>query len=301
MMKNQANLWMILCLIFMPTLLVHAIEPPSTQPQSGAKLPRILDRVSCSSLCQAKQPLDVALKRIAGIGYKNVDLAALSWCPHVSPPALVADFNKEATRVESALAASHMRVSNCTFDAMEQRPFDEYEKQFDALVRFAARSKAGLINIMAPGVKANRPDAVAKLRKLEAIASRSHIMLTLETHTNQITERPADAAWLCDQVPGLGLTLDPSHYYAGPNQGASFDQLYPLTRGTGLRAGGMNWATVQLPWGEGPIDFAAIIRSLEKAGYKGFYETEYIEGFNRVDALRETRRFREWMETTFGG
>ncbi len=262
--------------------------------KSQVKTPRIIDRVSCSSLCQARQPLETALKNIAELGYQYVDLAALSWCSHVSPAALVEDFEKEASRVESALTTNHLRVSNLTYDSIEQRPFEDYEKQFTALVQFAARTKTRLVNIMAPSVKADRQDAVAKLRKLQTIAERSGVILTLETHTNQITEKPADAAWLCRQVPGLGLTLDPSHYYAGPNQGADFDNLYPLVQGTGLRAGGMSWAAIQLPWGEGPIDFAEIVRKLEKAGYKGFYVSEYIEKLNQVDALKESRRFLEW-------
>ena len=93
----------------------------------------------------------------------------------------------------------------------------------------------------------------------------------------------------------MGLTLDPSHYYAGPNQGVPFDDLYPLTRGTGFRAGGMSWKTIQLPWLQGPIDFAGIVRGLEAAGYDGFYVAEYIEGFNDVDAVAESRRFLEWL------
>ena len=84
---------------------------------------------------------------------------------------------------------------------------------------------------------------------------------------------------------GLGLTLDPSHYYAEPNQGASFDALYPLVRGTGFRAGGMSWQEIQLPWGQVPIDCAAVVRRLEAARYRGFYVAEYIEGFNSVDPI----------------
>ena len=43
--------------------------------------------------------------------------------------------------------------------------------------------------------------------------------MTIETHIGQVTEDPAVAAEIARRVPGLGLTLDPSHYYAGPLQG----------------------------------------------------------------------------------
>jgi len=65
----------------------------------------------------------------------------------------------------------------------------------------------------------------------------------------------------------------------------------------GLRAGGMNWETVQLPWGEGPIDFAAIVRKLESQGYEGFYVAEYIDGFNKLDAVQESKKYLAWIKS----
>ena len=165
-----------------------------------------------------------------------------------------------------------------------------------ALARLAARLEARLINLMAPSLRVDRADQVAKLRKLQAIAQRHGVILTLETHANQITERPAEARKLCQEIPGLGLTLDPGHYYAGPNQGASFDEVLPFVQGTGFRAGGMSWKEIQLPWGEGPIDFAAIVRKLEAAGYPGFYACEYLQWDDGLDPLVEAKKFLEWMK-----
>ncbi len=255
---------------------------------------RIADRLSCSSLCQARQPLERTLDAVAEMGYPYVDLSCLGWAPHVSVPDLLADFEQASARVESALISRGLRVSNLTFGGADAEPFEEYERQFRVVVRLANRLDTRLINLMAPARKADRPEMVRRLRIVQAIAADEGIRLTVETHVGQMTEMPADALWLCREVPGLGLTLDPSHYYAGENQGAGFDELYPLVLGTGFRAGAMSWAEIQLPWGEGPIDFAAMIHRLEAAGYPGFYVAEYIEGFNEVDPLTESRRFLEW-------
>lgn len=257
---------------------------------------KIADRAACSSLCQARQPTEKALRAVADLGFKWVDLSCLSWARHASVPALLEDFDREAGRVEGLLATNGLQVANLTFDAPEGKPFDQFEKEFRAVVKLAARLKARLINLMAPSNKADRQDAVARLRSLQSIASKEGVLLTVETHCNQITERPADALWLCQQVPGLGLTLDPSHYFAGPHQGGRFDELLPLVQGTGFRAGGMSWKEIQLPWGQGPINFAALVRQLEAAGYKGFYVAEYIEGFNEVNALTESRKFLDWAK-----
>jgi sugar phosphate isomerase/epimerase len=209
----------------------------------------------------------------------------------------VKDFEIEAVRVENLLKANNLRVANLTFDAVETRPFDQYEPEFKAVVRLAVRLRARLVNLMAPSLKADRADQVAKLVRLQSIAAQSKIILTAETHCGQITEQPADALRLCQDVPGLALTLDPSHYYAGPNQGRDFTVLYPHVQGTGFRAGGYSWDKIQLPWGESPIDFKAVVLYLEKARYRGFYISEYIEGFNQVDAVAESKRYLEWIKT----
>jgi sugar phosphate isomerase/epimerase len=257
---------------------------------------RVADRAACSSLCLARQPADKAFRAIADMGFGWVDLSCLNWSPHVSVPALLADFDREAGRVESLLASNRLKVANLTFDAFSGRPYDSYEKQFQAVVKLAVRLKARLINLMAPSNKADRQEVAAELKRLQGMAAREGVILTVETHCDQITERPAEALWLCQQAPGLALTLDPSHCYAGPNQGANFDALFPLVQGTGFRAGGMSWAEIQMPWGQGPIDFAAVVRKLEAAGYRGFYVAEYIEGFNKVDPLVESRKFLQWLK-----
>lgn len=254
----------------------------------------IADRLSCSTLCLMKHPTEQAFATIAEMGYTYVDLSCLTWAPHASVVGLHKDFDQEAARVERLLAKYKLGVSNLTYDSLEIKPFEQYEQDMGLLAHLAARLHARLINIMAPSAKYDFDEAVLKLRALQAIVAEHGVLLSVETHVNQLTELPADAARLCEQVPGLGLTLDPSHYYAGPNQGKPFDSLYPKVYGTGFRAGGMSIDTIQMPWGEGPIDFDAVVRGMEAAGYKSFYVAEYLQDFRGVDALPQCRKFLAW-------
>lgn len=258
------------------------------------------DYASCSSLCQVRQPLETAAKAIADMGYTYLDLSCLNWPPsppHANVAELLKDFDAEASRIEKVLAAHKLKVSNLTFDGIDAAQFEQYLERFEAVMKLAVRLDGRLVNLMAPPKNADKQAMADKLRTVKKVADKYKIKLTLETHTGQLTEYPADAAWLCEHVPGLGLTLDPSHYYAGPNQGKSFDEVYRYVQGTGMRAGGMEWATVQMPWGEGPIDFAAIVRKLEAGGYDGYYVVEYIEGHNKLDPLEESRKFLRWIRT----
>src|SRR5262249_47606487 len=120
-------------------------------------------------------------------------------------------------------------------------------------------------------------DEVARLRALVPVAAARGVTLTVETHTAQLTEWPAAAVRLCREVPGLGLPLDASHFYAGPNAGADFSAVYPYVRHVHLRDAGEDWAHIQVPAGSGRVDFAAIVRGLDAAGYGGKFAIEYID------------------------
>lgn len=280
---------------FAATLQAEDMKVAATQPAR-----RVADFASCSSLVQVRQPFEKAAKVIAEMGYKYVDLSCLNWPPappHANVAELMKDFDKEASRIEKILAENKLKVSNLTFDGIDAAHFDDYTKRFETVMKLANRLHAPLVNIMAPPNKADKQEMAEKLKAVQKIAARHNVKLTLETHAGQLTEHPADAVWLCEQAKGVGLTLDPSHYYAGPNQGKDFKVVYPYVAGTGLRAGGMSWATVQIPWGEGPIDFAAIIRDLEAQGYQGFYVVEYIEGHNKVDPIKESKAFIDWIKS----
>ncbi len=232
------------------------------------------------------------------MGYKWIDVSCMRWAPHVATDKLVWDFDNTCSKIASILEENKLAVSNFTFESIDSKkgPFSEYLAEFESLVSLAYELKVPLINIMAPKAGADWNACVKQLRILIQIASEKDIKLSVETHVGQVTEDPNKAIRLCEEVKGLGLTLDPSHLYAGPNQGKDFDYLYPYAYGTGLRAGGMNPDQLQLPWGEGPIDFRQVIAKLEASGYEGFYVAEYLEGYNSVDALKESRRFFDWVK-----
>jgi sugar phosphate isomerase/epimerase len=82
-----------------------------------------------------------------------------------------------------------------------------------------------------------------------------------------LAELPDAAAELCERVPGLGLTLDPSHYIAGPNQAASFERVYPFVRHVHLRDTGRKPDQFQVRVGQGEIEYGRIVAHLARFGY----------------------------------
>ena len=89
----------------------------------------------------------------------------------------------------------------------------------------------------------------------------------METHSQTLTADPAQAVALCQAVPGLGLTLDPSHYIIGPHKGADFDQVYPYVQNVHLRDTGKGPGEFQVRVGQGEIEYNRIVNLLARAGY----------------------------------
>ena len=70
---------------------------------------------------------------------------------------------------------------------------------------------------------------------------------------------------LCDNVKGLGLTLDPSAYIFGPCQGRNTDKLMKYVYHVQLRD--TNKKAFQVRVGQGDIEYARLIGQLQKLKY----------------------------------
>ena len=139
----------------------------------------------------------------------------------------------------------------------------------------------------APG---GAPEAeAARLRDLLPVALGRGVQLTVETHVGRLTEVPEVAVRLCREAQGVGLTLDPSHFHAGPNQGADFTAVFPYVRHVHLRDAGERGEEIQVPAGSGEVDFDALVRGLHGAGYEGKFAIEYIDSIPIVPRRRAGR------------
>ena len=71
---------------------------------------------------------------------------------------------------------------------------------------------------------------------------------------------------LCDNVKGLCLTLDPSHYHHGPMANGKYDPLFAYVCHTQLRD--TNKKAFQVKVGQGDIEYGRIISQLAKFRYQ---------------------------------
>jgi sugar phosphate isomerase/epimerase len=214
-------------------------------------------------LCFARYPLERALRIIGELEFSKLDVAIHEDGPHLKPSEVAEDV---------ALAAQHIRIGPSLAPGafsveIAATAEDEYQRQLRAICRLARMSTVSIITIPAGPSGSGLNTEVERLRPLVKLAQTEGIVLTVLTKIGTLTELPDQAVALCQRVPGLGLTLDPSHYIAGPHQGDCYDQVYPYVRHVHLRDTGRGPDQFQVRVGQGEIEYGRIISHLARFGY----------------------------------
>jgi len=200
---------------------------------------------------------------IGELEFSKLDVAIHERGPHLRPSDVAADV---------ALAAQRIRIGPSLTPAafsveIEAPDSNEYQRQLKAICRLARMSTVSVLTIPAGPSSAGIDAEVKRLAPLLQIAQAEGMVLTVATHIGRITETPDGAIKLCESLPGLGLTLDPSHFIAGPNQGKSFEQVFPYVRHVHLRDTGRSADQFQVRVGQGEVEYGRIISLLSRNQY----------------------------------
>ncbi len=218
--------------------------------------------VACSTLCFNSYPFADALRTIAELEFNKIDVAIHESCNHLKPSQVVQDPAAAASqlRLASGLVPSAISVE---IDAQGE----EYDRQFKAICRVARAIMVPLLTMSAAPLGTPLDTEVQRLTRLLRLAEKDGLILTLSTVTGTLTEDPDMAVTLCQRVPGLGLTLDPSHYIAGPRQGQDFSEVYPYVRHVHLRDTGRGPNQLQVHVGQGEVEYGQVINQLARFSY----------------------------------
>jgi sugar phosphate isomerase/epimerase len=229
--------------------------------------------VACSTLCFARFPLDQALRTIAELEFSKVDVAIHEQGPHLRPSEVLQDVGLAAQRIRIGPSLSPAAFS-VEIDAPDEGTF---QRQLQAICHLARLSTVPVITIPAASAGSGIDAESKRLSLLVHLARLEGILLTVETRIGTLTETPETAVELCKRVPGLALTLDPSHYIAGPHQGKSFDQVYPYVRHVHLRDTGRSSELFQVRVGQGEVEYGRIISHLSRYHYDRLLTVEICD------------------------
>jgi sugar phosphate isomerase/epimerase len=109
-----------------------------------------------------------------------------------------------------------------------------------------------------------------------------------------MTQDPDTAVVMCDQVKGLGLTLDPSHYAYGPHGGVNYDQVIKHVLHVHLRDTTKDKFQVRV--GQGVIEYGKLMSQLARYDYNRALSVHIAE-MPDVDHAAELRKMRLLLES----
>jgi sugar phosphate isomerase/epimerase len=219
--------------------------------------------VACSTTCFSRLPLEQALRMINELEFGKVDIAIHEQGPHLKPSEVALDVSLAAQRIRIG-----PKLTPAAFSLeIEAEGEDAVMRQLRAICKLGRMTAVSVLTMAASPIGIGMDAEVKRLAKLTRLVTTEGLALTVSTKTGTLTETPAAAAELCERVPGLGLTLDPSHFVNGPHQGGPFDEVIPYVKHVHLRDTSRGPGKLQVRIGQGEIEYGRIISQLERAHY----------------------------------
>jgi sugar phosphate isomerase/epimerase len=251
--------------------------------------------VACSTQCFSKEPLDAALRHIAELEFDKFELAVAEGGGHLKPSEVAENPDAAAHRLRHgpSLTPSGLALD---FGPGLEPDSPTLRKRFEAMCRLAKPLTVAVLTIPAAPRGTPFDDEVKRLTGLAGLATREGLVLALETHGQTLTADPAAAAALCEAVPGLGLTLDPSAYVQGGYK--DFDAVYPHVQNVRLRDTGKGPGEFQVRVGQGEIEYGRVVSQLERHGYDRALTVAILDNLDSpFDVEVEVRKLKLLLES----
>jgi sugar phosphate isomerase/epimerase len=244
-------------------------------------------RISCSEYSfPAVEGQHERIGIVRLLGFELVDLAL--FLPDgndlVADPAAIARvlrgaLEEHGLRSEDLFLAIGETVEEIAPNQRDAGLREQRRREFSAAAAIAAKLGIRGVTIL-PGVTWAEDPAgswelcVQELRWRVETAAALGVETRIEAHAGSIAPVPELTARLCDDVPGLRLTLDLSHFEL---QSVTLDRmltLVPLAGHIHVRAA--RPGAIQVRWGDNETDFGALVEALRATGYDGAFCIEYV-------------------------
>ncbi len=128
-------------------------------------------------------------------------------------------------------------------------------------------------------------------------AKEDRIVFSIEAHVGSLVPRPREALSLVGSVPGLTLTLDYTHFTRCGMPDRTVEPL--VAHASHFHARGARKGRLQTSFKQNTIDYARVLRAMQKTNYRGYVGVEYVwidwEHCNEVDNLSETIQLRDFL------
>lgn len=266
-------------------------------------------RLSCRDNSFPTLSLQAVFAVLVDLGLEGVDISVSDRHHQLDPAAVVEDPSGLASNVRRLLAPYDLAVADCfaltgfgpntlPVNAATESERTTARAQFVSFVRFAGAIGAPGLTVL-PGIGDDagaRDLAATELAWRRGVAADAGLGLSVEPYQASVVKSPADVRRLVEDVSGLQLTLDYSHFVAAGYDDVEVDGLLPYTRH--LQARQASPGNLQTVIEDGRIDFGRVVRLLAESGYAGWIGFEYVWNSwikPEVDTLGQTTMLRDQL------
>ncbi len=245
--------------------------------------------VAASTECFESHSLRDALELLADLEYTSVEIALHENGNQLKPSAVASDLNQAID-----ICRNTRRLDVVAYSVDITATGEEYYEQFGAICRLAKATK--VVTITVPSSELGTPfnEEVERLRRLVAIAASEGVRVSIKNHVGRLSEDPDTIMVLCDNVEGLGLTLDPSHFVCSPHRNKNVEKLYKYVYHVHLRDSTKDKLQVRV--GQGEVEYGRLIANLRKFDYNRALSVN-ITPMPEVDHMAELRKMRLLLES----
>ncbi len=213
--------------------------------------------VAASTECFPTLPLRQVFEKLVDLEFANVELAFHEGVSPLTPSMILAD---PVAALEQC--RSTRRLNLVSFSVRQQAEGEEYYAQFDAIARIAKAVKVVTITVESGELGTPFNEEVERLRRLVDIAALQGARVSIRSQIGRLSEDPDTVVVLCDNVKGLGVTLDPSHYIVGPHSQKNIEKLMRYVYHVHLRDTSKEHLQVRI--GQGEIEYGRLVNQLRK-------------------------------------
>jgi len=246
--------------------------------------------VAASTDCWPAPDLQSAIETLLDLEFVSVEIAIHESGPHTRPSEILADVDRG---VQMLRHTHRMDISGYSIELASKG--DEHYDDFQELCRIAKATK--VVNLTVPSAELGTPfnEEVEHLQRLVQIAEYEGARVAVRSQLGCLSEDPDTLMVLCNNVDGLGITLDPSVYVAGPAKGKSLDKILKFVYNVHLRDSRPD--AFQVSVGQGEIDYGKLATQLDREKYDRALTVHMVpqEGLDHRVELRKLRRLLETL------
>ena len=224
----------------------------------------------------------------------DLEFTAVEIALHESGNVKPSELLKDADRAIQLLRHTHrLDISGYSLELESQG--DQHYEDFKDICRLGKTTK--VVNITVPSAEHGTPfnEEVEHLQKLVDIGETEGVRVSVRSQIGCLSDDPDTLMVLCNNVDGLGITLDPSVYICGNAQGKSLDKILKFVCNVHLRDSRPD--AFQVSVGQGEIDYGKLETQLARDKYDRALTVHMhpLEGLDHRVELRKLRRLLETM------